>query len=363
MSQIHFDLAALRSLVTGMELGSFARAADRVGRSSSAVSAQIKLEEQAGIALFRKEGRGTALTDAGEVMLAYARRLLELNDEAAVAVRGSRLDGGVRLGLQEEFGEAMLPEVLGRFTRAHPRVRVEAAVARNADLLERIATGRLDGLDLGRFRRLRLPPAGRGRRRAHRRGADVLDRCPRAGVAARRWRAAAAAGLRPALPVPRRRDRGAGRAGIAWRVVFTSPSPAGLWAAAAAGLGVTVRTRYGLPASVCALDAAALGLPRCLRCRSSCCGPGRYCRRPRSGSRASCWRRSRRWRRSAGRCHGAGGVGAARGAPMVSMPRVFRAESGGWARFQKSSRSSWRADAAPSCAGSGGGSSGAGLAA
>ncbi|MBW5807816.1 LysR family transcriptional regulator, partial [Burkholderia sp. COPS] len=51
------------------------------------------------------------------------------------------------------------------------------------------------------------------------------------------------------------------RAGVPWRVAFTTPSLAGLWAAAAAGLGLTVRSHYGLPASVRVLDAASLGLP------------------------------------------------------------------------------------------------------
>ena len=135
----------LRSFVAGMELGSFAKAADRLGRSTSAVSAQFKkLEEQAGAPIFRKAGRGLALTEAGETMLGYARRLIELNDEAAVAMRGVELEGWVRLGLQEDFGEAVLPDVLGRFARAHPKVRIEARVARNTELLERIDTGQLD---------------------------------------------------------------------------------------------------------------------------------------------------------------------------------------------------------------------------
>ena len=59
------------------------------GRSQSAVSQQIrKLEEQLGKRLFRKEGRGLALTEAGDVVLSYARRILDLNDEAVAAVRG-----------------------------------------------------------------------------------------------------------------------------------------------------------------------------------------------------------------------------------------------------------------------------------
>ena len=145
LARPNFDVAALRSLVAGVDLGSFAKAADRVARSSSAVSAQIrKLEEQAGTPLFVKAGRGLALTDAGDAMLRYARRMIELNDEAAAAVRGTNLDGWVRVGLQEDFGEAILPDVLGRFARAHPKVRIEARVARNADLLDRLDANQLD---------------------------------------------------------------------------------------------------------------------------------------------------------------------------------------------------------------------------
>ncbi len=74
MRRITFDLDVLRTFSTGMELGSFAKAADRLGRSTSAVSAQLKkLEQQAETPIFIKAGRGLALTDAGETMLAYAR--------------------------------------------------------------------------------------------------------------------------------------------------------------------------------------------------------------------------------------------------------------------------------------------------
>jgi DNA-binding transcriptional LysR family regulator len=145
MRRITFDLDVLRTFATGMELGSFAKAADRLGRSTSAVSAQLKkLEQQAETPIFIKAGRGLALTDAGETMLAYARRLLDLNDEAATAIHGTGLEGWVRLGLQEDFGETILPEVLGQFARAHPKVRIEARVARNAELIDRVTSGRLD---------------------------------------------------------------------------------------------------------------------------------------------------------------------------------------------------------------------------
>jgi len=62
MRRVTFDLDVLRSFASGIELGSFAKAADRLGRSTSAVSAQLKkLEEQAGTALLRRAGRGMAL--------------------------------------------------------------------------------------------------------------------------------------------------------------------------------------------------------------------------------------------------------------------------------------------------------------
>ncbi len=256
MRRITFDLDVLRSFATGVELGSFARAADRLGRSTSAVSAQLKkLEDQAGTPIFRRAGRGLALTDAGEVMLAYARRLIELNDEAAAAVNGVELEGWVRLGLPEDFGEALLPEVLGRFARANPKVRIEARVGRNADIVDRLIAGRLD---------LALAwDDGTARLNSRRLGEWPMRWI---GPAAGPWpygtgeavplatfeapclmRAAATAAL--------------DHAGIAWRSAFTSPSLAGLWAAVSAGLGLTIRTEIGLPATVRALSPGEAGLP------------------------------------------------------------------------------------------------------
>jgi len=255
---IDFDLAVLRSFVAGMDLGSFAKAASRVGRSTSAVSAQIhKLEAQSGTALFEKAGRHLRLTSAGETLMVYARRLIELNDEAADALRGIALDGWVRLGMQEDFGESALSDVLGRFARAHPKVRIEAHIARNADLLARIESNQLD---------LALM---------------WTDAAPNDGTLASTliatppmcWIGSAS------VPLPRTQgeplplvafDRqclfhsaavsALDRAGIAWRVAFTSPSLAGIHAATAAGIGVAVRTPYGLPRTLTVMGAES-GLP------------------------------------------------------------------------------------------------------
>ncbi|AIY40464.1 putative transcriptional regulator lrhA [Collimonas arenae] len=268
MRQISFDLDVLRTFTTGIDLGSFAKAADRLGRSTSAVSAQLKkLEEQAGAPIFRKAGRGLALTEAGHTLLGYARRLLELNDETASAVRGVELEGEVRLGLQEDFGEALLSSVLGRFMRAHPKVRIEVCVARSTDLRERVTMGRIDLALLWEC----VAPTLNGERVAdlplcwigpvHNSGswnlpADEQELATAAGAPVSLVLLDAPCLLRDMA------SNALDAAGIAWRHAFTSASLSALWAASAAGLGLTVRTPIGMPASLRIIDPQEAGLPR-----------------------------------------------------------------------------------------------------
>jgi DNA-binding transcriptional LysR family regulator len=275
MTQVMFDLDVLRTFSTGMALGSYARAADKLGRSTSAVSAQLKkLESQAGTVLFRKEGRGLALTDAGETLLAYAHRMLELNDEASAAMRGADLQGWVRLGLQEDFGETLLPAVLGRFARAHPKVRIEACVARSGELRERLELGQLDlalAWDAGdqplspyAERVARLPLLWIGPTAPERVDAPWwTEREHRAGTARQPKSREPLPLIMLDAPCPLREIVIAAldRAGLPWRRAFGSASLAALWAATSAGLGLTVRTPFGLPAHVRTLDRAVLSLP------------------------------------------------------------------------------------------------------
>jgi DNA-binding transcriptional LysR family regulator len=258
MRRTIFDLDVMRTFSTGMELGNFAKAADRLGRSTSAVSAQLKkLEEQAGTPIFRKAGRGLALTDAGETMLAYARRLLELNDEAAAAVHSVELEGWVRLGLQEDFGENLLPEVLGRFVRAHPKVRIEARVVRNVELIDRVTSGKLD---------LALAWSDGTLTPHHEPIAEVPMRWIGAAAGQRPWTPESGeplplASLEAPCLMRTAATKALDSAGIPWRLAFVSPSLGGLWAATAAGLGVTIRTPIGLPAKVKSLVPDEEGLP------------------------------------------------------------------------------------------------------
>jgi DNA-binding transcriptional LysR family regulator len=257
MQRVTFDLDVMRSFATGIELGSFAKAADRLARSTSAVSAQLKkLEDQAGTPLLRKSGRGMVLTDAGETLLGYARRLLALNDEAATAVRGVQLEGRVRLGMQEDFGENVLPEVLGRFKRAHPKLRIEVHIARNKVLLQSLQSGDLD-----------LALAWETENTPNMEHVLTLPMCwiAAADEPTETMRDASEPASLVVLDAPCLMRSAAtnalDRAGVPWRIAFTSASLAGTWAAVKAGLGISVRTPFGLPADVCALDSQRTDLP------------------------------------------------------------------------------------------------------
>ncbi|TMV89965.1 LysR family transcriptional regulator [Thioclava sp. BHET1] len=258
MRPTNLDMDALRSFMIGIEAGSFAQAADRLGRSTSAISAQLKkLEDQTGTALVRRSGRGLALTDGGEALLSYARRILSLNDEAVSAVQCPNLEGWVRLGVQEDFGETLLSHVLGRFARAHPKVRIEGRIGRNVELKEKIASGQLDlalawddgtATDAERIASLPLCWLGPAEEDPlwHASGGEPL---PLAVLEAPcLLRTLACTHL--------------DRAGIAWRIAFVSPSLAGLWAATSAGLGVALRTPFGCPSGVQVLETGQHNLPR-----------------------------------------------------------------------------------------------------
>lgn len=238
----------LRTLAAAQQLGGFNRAADQIGRSQSAVSQQIRrLEEQVGEPLFRKSGRGLVLTEAGDVMLAYARRILDLNDEALTAVRGVAIEGMVRFGLPSDFAETGLSTTLGRFKRAHPAVLIEAMVDRNAVLLDQLDKGQLD-----------LALAFGGEARAD---AEHLATLPMTWIGPASGERPSAMGEPLSLVMygPPCFFRQAAidaldRAGRPWRTAFTSTSLHGLWAAVDAGLGITLRTAAGLPRSLVVLD-------------------------------------------------------------------------------------------------------------
>jgi DNA-binding transcriptional LysR family regulator len=115
----------LRTLVAVVDLHSYTKAANSLGVTQPAVSAQIKrLQHLVGADLFERNGQGVFLTARGERVVARARRLLALNDEiVGLGAATSRSDLIVRIGTTSEFVASLLPNVLARFRREHPEAR------------------------------------------------------------------------------------------------------------------------------------------------------------------------------------------------------------------------------------------------
>jgi DNA-binding transcriptional LysR family regulator len=121
----NLDLSALRSLVTVAEAGGVTRAAGRLNLTQSAVSMQLKrLEEGMGLDLLDRTGRGVALTPTGELLVSYARRMLQLNDEALGRLTRCGEEGEIALGVPWDVVYPAIPQVLRRFRAAFPRIKV-----------------------------------------------------------------------------------------------------------------------------------------------------------------------------------------------------------------------------------------------
>ena len=117
---------ALRSFVTIAELGSFTQAGDKLARSQSAISLQIKkLEALIGQQLFKRRGHHFELTTAGETLIKYAHQILQLNDRALGALNQQAIEGKVKLGIPSEFAIALLPKIVGSFARKNPQITLE----------------------------------------------------------------------------------------------------------------------------------------------------------------------------------------------------------------------------------------------
>jgi DNA-binding transcriptional LysR family regulator len=238
---INLDLDTLRTLVVANDLGGYGQAATRLGRTPSAISLQMKkLQTDVGATIFRKSGRGVALTEAGEIVLRYARRMLALNDEVLDTVRGASLAGRIRIGVSQDFAETVLPRALSQFTKHYPLVQLEVRIEGNAVLVEAVSKGEIDlVLVVGH---------------AQRPSAITLGAIDLVWIAGRdfapRDEPLPLVVLGPQCVFRKEAIESLDAAGHPWRIAAVSPSLAGLWALGMAGLGVTVRSALGVPRSL-----------------------------------------------------------------------------------------------------------------
>ena len=242
MTRTNLDMDCLRTFVTIVDVGSFAEAAQRVGRSASAVSLQInRLEDQVGAKLFQKVGRRMVQSPDGERLLNAARQMLDLNDRVVETLNHQHLSGEIGIGAIQDFADSVLPSVLARFGKAHPRVRITAKVDRSKALADAVDGGALD---------LAIGVHGWSSRPHKKIRTDKMV-----------WLSSTDFVLADAERVPlvvfeppcSFRDAAISclnQAGREWDIVFTSPSLSGLQAAIEAGLGITARTSNSITGSL-----------------------------------------------------------------------------------------------------------------
>jgi DNA-binding transcriptional LysR family regulator len=250
------DLDQLRTFVAIAESGSFTRAADVVHKTQSAVSMQMRrLEERIGKPIFTREGRMSKLSEDGERLLGYARRMVRLSDETIAAFDETELTGSVRLGTPDDYADRFLPEILARFARSNPRVEVSVFCEPSLTLMEMARTADIDLAIVTACGEMET---------------EVLRQEPLLWVTSSAHRIEEEEVLPLALSKPPCIWRTAGLDSLAaigrkYRVLYTSGNSTAISAAVLAGLAVTVVAESALRPGMRVLSEAE-GFPRLPSC-------------------------------------------------------------------------------------------------
>jgi DNA-binding transcriptional LysR family regulator len=141
------DFDQLTTFIEVAKLGNFSRAGQKVFRSQSAVSAQIRqLEEEYGQRLLDRSGKAVRLTPAGEVFFEYATQLLTLRQESlrAVGDQGTNPRGILAVGANEATCMYVLPDVFAEYHRHYPAVQISVYRNFSRKILQAVEDGTVD---------------------------------------------------------------------------------------------------------------------------------------------------------------------------------------------------------------------------
>ncbi|CAA0089804.1 HTH-type transcriptional regulator GltC [Starkeya nomas] len=248
----HLDTESLGMLIAIVDTGGFTAAAERVGRTQSAVSARIaQLEESLGVRLLERSRRGISLTETGERLVAHARRLLAYESEALADLKGGTPEGSVRLGMPDDYVDAYFTPTIARFAAAYPRVEISIRSDLSKNIEPEVERGHID---VALFTRDLSRPTG-----------ELLKREKMLWLAARGHRPERNSPLPLALFPTGCRVRPhiantLDKAGLSWRVACTSSSQGGIHAVVETGLCLTALPECATPSDWRRLGPAE-GLP------------------------------------------------------------------------------------------------------
>ncbi|CAM4207697.1 LysR family transcriptional regulator [Bordetella tumbae] len=144
-NNVLFELDLLKAMVAVVECGSFTTAATRLHSTQSTVSQKIRrLEDLAGHTLLDRGNRDVRPTEAGHVLLRYARQMLAANEQLAEALSGAMVAITVRLGLPEDFATGPITKAFSSFSQHYPHVKLEVTSGLSRDLYHGYEQGELD---------------------------------------------------------------------------------------------------------------------------------------------------------------------------------------------------------------------------
>src|SRR5262249_34703046 len=139
------DLDLLRSFVSVVDTGGFTRAGERVHRTQSTVSQQIRrLEETVGQPLLHRNGKQATPTEQGERLRAYSRRILALEQEAREVLTQPTGEGVLRIGFPEDITAYRLTRLIADFTRSRPGLRLDVRCGLSTGIRRALENGELD---------------------------------------------------------------------------------------------------------------------------------------------------------------------------------------------------------------------------
>lgn len=236
-----FDVLTLECFIAVSETGSFTRAADKVARTQSAVSQQItKLESQIGKPLFTRS-RHLSLTAEGEILLTYAKKIVQLSRDAMDRFKHPELQGEVRFGLPEDFASVFLSDVLTEYASLHPRIMLNVECDLTLNLFSRFKKKQFD-LVLVKMNKPEDFPNGMDV------WSETLEWVGQKSLVNLDEDQPVPLVLSPQPCVYRARAiHSLEKIQRKWRIVFSSHSYAGTVAAVKAGMGITVLPRNMVP--------------------------------------------------------------------------------------------------------------------
>ena len=139
------EIDGLRALVAISLYGGVTRAAEHLALSQPAVSHKIKrLETILDCDLLTRRTGGPLLTEAGERLLGYAQRMLDLHDEALAALGKRPLAGTIRLGMTEDTTSGEVVRIVGRFSRLCPEAQIQTRIGQSLILKNWLEAGEID---------------------------------------------------------------------------------------------------------------------------------------------------------------------------------------------------------------------------